>query len=127
MKRGWFIGSGAFRKKLDAFLEGQNGKDTFRGAPRREHGEAEAERLLEICLEALDITEEDLFKAKNTHLEKQAVAWVLKTKTTVTGVWVADRLQMGHRVNASKAISRFRTSEEPEVAKLKEKMIQSTA
>jgi len=86
-----------------------------------------AERLLEICLETLDTTEEELFKAKNTHLEKQAVAWVLKTKTTVTDFWVADRLQMGHRVNASKAISRFRTSEEPEVAKLKKKMLQSTA
>ena len=64
---------------------------------------------------------------KNTRLEKQALAWLLKTKTTVTGVWLAERLRMGHRVNASKAISRFRESNERSVREVKEKMLQSTA
>lgn len=127
VKRGWFIGSEAFRKKLDRFLEGQQGKDTFRGAPRREHGEAEAERLLGVCLRELGKTEEEILEAKNSQLEKQAVAWLLKTKTTVTGVWLANRLGMGHRVNASKAISRFRNSKEQTVTKLKKKLLQSTA
>ena len=127
IKRGWFIGSDVFREKLDKFLEGQTRKDTFRGAQRREHGEAEAERLIGVCLEALGMTEDELLGTKNSHLEKQAVAWLIKAKTTVTGVWLAERLQMGHRVNASKAISRFRNSGDREIEKLKNKLLQSTA
>lgn len=69
----------------------------------------------------------DPFPLKNTRLEKQAVAWLLKTKTTVTGVWLAERLNMGHRVNASKAISRFRNSNERSVRDIQRKMRQSTA
>ena len=126
-KKGWFLGSDLFKAKLDNLVKGRTEKDTFRGEQRRDHGISEAERLLTIYLRSLDIQEEDLIKSKNTRLEKQAVAWVLKTKTTVTGVWIAERLQMGHRVNASKAISRFRNSEEEDVKKLKAKMLQSTA
>jgi hypothetical protein len=80
-----------------------------------------------LGLERFKAKLDDLYAAKNTRLEKQAVAWILKTKTTVTGVWIADRLQMGHRVNASKAISRFRHSGEDKVQKLKSKILQSTA
>ena len=127
VKRGWFIGSESFRNNLDKFLQGQSEKDTFRGAPRREHGEAEAERLLRECLILLKLTEEEVLLSKSTRLEKQAIAWLLKTKTTVTGLWIADRLNMGHRVNASKAISRFRKSENKAVSALKRKMLQSTA
>lgn len=127
VKRGWFLGSEVFGQKLDGFLKGQEGKDTFRGVVRKEHGEAEAERLLSQCLEVLGLAEDTLYQSKNTRLEKQAIAWLLKTQTTVTGVWIADRLQMGHRVNASKAISRFRTSQEKAVARIKKKLLQSTA
>jgi hypothetical protein len=116
----------AYIEKLNAFLAGQSGKDTFRGAPRREHGEAEAERLLKECLKALNMTEDELCGMKNTQPEKQAVAWILKTKTTVTGVWLAERLSMGHRVNASKAISRFRNSKDRKVEGMRRKLLQST-
>jgi len=126
-KASWFLGSDLFKAKLDELVKGRTDKDTYRGEQRRDHGISEAERLLALCLQSLEMKEEDLYASKNTRLEKQAVAWVLKTKTTVTGVWIAERLQMGHRVNASKAISRFRNSKEAEVTKLKSKMLQSTA
>jgi hypothetical protein len=126
-KEGWFLGSERFKAKLDDLVKGRTEKDTFRGEQRRDHGIFEAERLLALCLQTLEMKEEDLYASKNTRLEKQAVAWILKTKTTVTGVWIADRLQMGHRVNASKAISRFRHSGEDNVQKLKSKILQSTA
>ena len=126
-KASWFLGSDLFKAKLDELVKGRTEKDTYRGEQRRDHGISEAERLLALCLQSLEMKEEDLYASKNTRLEKQAVAWVLKIKTTVTGVWIAERLQMGHRVNASKAISRFRNSKEAEVTKLKSKMLQSTA
>jgi subtilisin family serine protease len=47
-----------------------------------------------------DVEEETLLEMKSTQLEKQAIAWLLKTQTVVTGVRIAARLGMGHRVNA---------------------------
>ncbi|WFB37180.1 hypothetical protein P3T73_05330 [Kiritimatiellota bacterium B12222] len=64
--------------------------------------------------------------APSAMLEKQAVAWLLKTKTTVTGKWIAERLCMGHRVNASRAISRFRSEESMEILEMKKRMLQCT-
>ena len=63
---------------------------------------------------------------KSTRLEKQAVAWFLKKNTTVSVVWIASRLEMGHRTNASRSISSFDKSEEVEASEMKEKMLQIT-
>ena len=100
--------------------------DNLRGEPRREHGEAAAEELLVAGLEALGITEVDVLRRKSTDPHKQALSWLLKKHTTVTGVWLADRLQMGHRVNASRAISRFDRAEDRQTKRLKAKMIRCT-
>ena len=44
----------------------------------------------------------------------------------VAGAWIADRLRMSHRVNASRAISRFRKGQEFATKKMKKKMLQCT-
>jgi hypothetical protein len=40
-------------------------------------------------------------------MEKRALAWLMKKNRSVTGKWIADRIQMGHALTASPAINRF--------------------
>lgn len=122
LKRGWFIGSDSFRDQLVDMIPGRT--DNLRGAQRRAHNEKAAEELLKTAVDVLGVSENTLRAMKSTQIEKQAVAWLLKNRTTVTVVWIAERLRMGHRTNASRAISSF--NRVPENVALKQKMIQFT-
>ncbi|WP_246046700.1 hypothetical protein [Pontiella desulfatans] len=122
LKRGWFVGGEDFRKRLALQLPDRT--DNLRGEQRKAHDEAEAERLLQRALSELRLSESDLLGMKNNRPEKQAVAWLMKKSTTVTGVWIADRLKMGSRANLSRALSAL-SNEVDEVRKeLKQKMTQ---
>jgi REP element-mobilizing transposase RayT len=120
IKRGWFLGSERFRESLQPYLSGQTKKDTYRGQQRKDHGKAEAERILKVLLAEFGLEEKELIALKSTHLTKQVIAWSLKMNTTVSGTWIADRLEMGHRVNASRAINKIRVSTEREIEQVKE-------
>jgi REP element-mobilizing transposase RayT len=122
LQRGWYIGSESFGKSLVSGI--LHPSDNLRGEQRRMHGESEAERLIMAALSSLNISADELLKAKSNSLDKQSVAWLLKTHTTVTGVWIAARLNMGHRMNVSRAITIFNRSAEKSVQKMREKMLQ---
>lgn len=126
IKRGWYIGSEEFREALDKRLLGRAKNDNHRAGQRREHGPAEAERLIARALKELTWENEDMLEAKSVQMEKQAVAWLVKTQTSVTGTWITERLNMGHRTNCSRAISRFRNSKEKSVQTLKKRMLKCT-
>ncbi len=119
---GWFVGSEEFRERLLSRLDNCKGGDNYRGEQKREHNEAMAERYLNAALEELDLSESELLKMKANALEKQAVAWLLKTHTTVTGVWLSDRLCLGHPSNSSRALRKFRTETTGRVRELKKRM-----
>ena len=124
LRRGWYVGSESFGKELAGQMEGTG--DNLRGTQRRAHDIAEAERLLDNALSVLGLEEGSLKGMKSTVREKQAIAWLLKKHTTVTGVWIADRLGMGHRVNASRAISVIEKEIDSKAIRLKRKMLQCT-
>ena len=123
VKHGWYLGSEVFMKKLDSYLKDQTKNDNFRGVQKKDHDEAEAERLLQKGLKSLKLTEDELLSSKSVRIEKQAIVWLLKSYTTVRVVWIAERLQMGHPVNASRAISRFKQEPDKETRLLKKEMI----
>jgi hypothetical protein len=111
-------------------LEGLKRTDKLhqlQGDERRAHNEKKAERLLAKALKALNCNEGDLLSMKQNQPAKQAVAWLLKSHTTVTVIWIAQRLQMGHRTNATRGINRIRNSSENKIQKLRTKMLQCTA
>ena len=60
-------------------------------------------------------------------MKKQALAWYLKRNTTVTGVWIAERLDMGPRTNVSRAIKAIERSQAQEILEIKELLLQCTA
>ena len=122
LKRGWYIGGESFRGKLSEGLPSHT--DNLRGDQRKAHDEAEAERLLCKALDVLDVSEAELLKMRNNRPEKQAVAWLLKKSTTVTGVWITARLEMGSRANISRALAAISKEPDAERKKLKAKMTQ---
>ncbi len=124
LKRGWFVGGESFRSWLADQLPKQS--DNLRGSQRAAHDELEAERLLADALQVLCLSEDELLLLKNTRSEKRAVVWLLKKYTTVEVAWLSRRLGMGHRTNASRAISRFEHAADPEQVELKRKMLQIT-
>ena len=124
LRRGWYIGGESFRDQLVEMIGGNS--DNLRGQQRSAHDEMEAERLLKLVLDALGLTEVELRAMKSTRSEKQVVAWLLKKRTTVTGVWLAARLGMGHRTSASRAISEIEHATSGEKRMLREKMLQFT-
>lgn len=124
IKRGWFVGGEDFRKWLAKQLPGKS--DNLRGEQRAAHDECEAERLLGAAMSVLQMTEEDFLKLRFNCPEKQAVAWLLKSYTTVTTVWLADRLQMGARSNVSRALTAITRGADAKRRGLKEKMTQWT-
>ena len=124
LKRGWYIGGESFRDQLTEMIGGNS--DNLRGRQRSAHDEMEAERLLQQALNALGLEEPELQGMKSTRPEKQAIAWLLKKRTTVTVVWIACRLSMGHRTSASRAISEITNATSTEKRALKNKMLQIT-
>jgi REP element-mobilizing transposase RayT len=123
VEHGWFLGSERYREYLDTFLKGRTKNDNYRGSQRRDHDLAEAEALLAEGLKRLGITEEEILESKSVRLEKQALVWLIKSHTTVRGNWLAERLQMGHPVNVSRALTRFRSKTDHEANQMKERMI----
>lgn len=123
VKHGWFLGSEAYREFLDGHLNGRTQTDNYRGTQRRDHDQTEAERLLAAGLLRLGVSEQEILDSKNVRLEKQALVWMIKSHTTVRGVWLADRLHMGHPMNVSRALARFRLRDDQETQAIKTKML----
>jgi len=93
---------------------------THGGEARRAHGEEEARRLLGLGLEALKVGERQLREGAKGMAEKQALAWWLCQRTTVSRRWVCERLGMGDESRASQAIRRVKQERDSELAQLKE-------
>jgi hypothetical protein len=98
LKRGWYWGSENFREKLRGLLERQI---------TRAHGEAEANRLLELGMEALGLSDPDIRKPVRGDLRRVAVTKVLDSRTTVIQKWIAEQLNMKSAANLSQQVCRF--------------------
>jgi len=128
LHKGWLLGGTDFRDRMLDLIDhgGLVQTDNWRGEQRKEHGQREAERLIQKGIEELSVTEEEILQSKSMRQEKQAIVWLVKRNTTVTGVWLANRLQLGHRVNCSRALRVFDQVETRKIAGLKKKMLQCT-
>jgi REP element-mobilizing transposase RayT len=123
LRRGWFIGSGEFRDRLQKMVSGVVGerkRKSFHGEALTGHDEGEARRLLERALECLGIDLGAVEAMKKSDVRKQALAWLIKSNAVVGDEWVCQNLGMGDRSNISRAVGRFRTkNEKPVIALIK--------
>ena len=112
LRRGWYWGRQEFAEKI---LEGAGeivSKGKSRGYTRSKerlaHGEKEAERLLKEGLSAAGLQERDLGALPANEKRKVAIARAVWRRTTVSQVWIAERLKMRHAANVSLALHRGR-------------------
>jgi putative transposase len=112
LRDGWYWGSQAFAERTLKLAEGALKKVKFRKTKtdreRRAHGEQEAQRLVKEGMAAAGLREADLEAHPGSELRKVAIAKVVWEQTTVGLPWIAERLHMRSRTNASQQIRRHR-------------------
>jgi len=94
VRRGWYLGEAAFRMELLAQLSEQRGAHHY-GTELQEGEEEKAERLVRKELARRRWMEQDLREKPKTDWQKARIARRLREETTMTLVWIAQRLQMG--------------------------------
>ena len=94
LRRGWCLGSEAFKARLLEQMEGRLGNH-HSGALRHESTAAKAERIIAAELKRRQWSETDLERRAKTHPEKLALSARLRRETTLTIREIAGRLWMG--------------------------------
>ena len=100
VRRGWCLGSEAFRQGLLERIEGRLGEH-HAGQLRRESAEGKAERIIAEELARLKWKAADLAQRHKSDPEKLAIAARLRRDTTLPVGWIAHRLHMGTRKSLS--------------------------
>jgi hypothetical protein len=112
LQRGWYFGAENFREKLLKRLEKIKGKDGkaharrggYTGEQAREHGEAEAKRLIKRGLSLAGLKKGDLAGLKKGDWRKRVIGRTVRRGTVVPVVWIAETLRMGDPKRAAKLV-----------------------
>ena len=94
IRRGWCLGDDEFRDELLAAMKRSN-SDYIAGDEIKESEEHKAERILKEELARLNWTARDLKATLKGDKRKVRIARRLRTETTMTLKWIAERLSMG--------------------------------
>ena len=121
----WCLGGEAFRERmldrLERLVDGKK-KESFSGAAVRETGERHADHLVERGLRLLELSPSELDGLIRSDPRKQALAWWIRSQTTVSNAWVAERLSMGHPSAVSTAVGRVKRSASGPLRDLKKRL-----
>ena len=96
VERGWCLGGEEFRQELLEQVEARSGPSHF-GAAVQEAETAQAERLVVAGLKRIGWRKADLKKRRKGEPKKVELAWQLRSQTTMSLAWIAERLNMGTR------------------------------
>jgi len=121
LKRGWYMGTEDFRDQLLSLID-KSTSDNFRGDQRREHGEYMAKEYIKNGLKSLQCSLSDIKEMPQNDIRKQALVWLIKKNTVVTGEWIRKEIDMGGKANISRALHLFDHSKERDIIKIKKKM-----
>jgi hypothetical protein len=100
LRRGWLLGSEAFRQQMLEQAEGKVGDHHF-GKLRLETAEAKAERIIAEELKRRAWAEADLAKRRKSDPEKLAIAVRLRRETILSVKVIARRLHLGTSKSAT--------------------------
>jgi hypothetical protein len=111
-RRGWFLGSSAFREKLlKALGREEQGpaarrRSGYSGEQTRDHGVAEAERIVRLAQGELGIG--DWSARRKGDWRKGLAAVLIRQRSLVDNGWLAERLSMGARSAVSRIMREAR-------------------
>ena len=111
MRRGWSLGSEAFKRRLMERLHGQLGPN-HAGGMRRQANQARADGIIAAELERLRWKPAKLSRRPKCDPGKLALAARLRRETTLTIQEIADRLQMGSRKSVAPKLHVWRKANE---------------
>jgi REP element-mobilizing transposase RayT len=117
VRRGWYWGTQAFREWLEAKVGGAGrakpkGRSLAASAESRaSHDQAEAERLVISGMKDLGLSVEDLDRLAGSDPRKVAMAQATHSVTSVSQVWMAERLKMKSAANVSQQLRRLKRGE----------------
>jgi REP element-mobilizing transposase RayT len=103
LRRGWCWGPKDFREELLERIGDQKGSQHY-GEELRESDEQKARRLIGEMLDKAGWTEKDLERRPKGDGKKAKMAARLRSETTMTWRWIAERLAMGHWRTAANAV-----------------------
>ena len=96
LERGWFLGDEQFRQELLEQVNTRPGPSHF-GEAVREAEEVQAQKRVRGALKRLGWTEPVLRTRRKGDAQKVALARELRSQTTMSLGWIAERLDMGSR------------------------------
>ena len=105
IRRGWAYGDDSFKRSLQASIGARtNGhvRNSYSGDAIKMHDRHAAEQLLESGLSALGISADDLPSMKKSDPRKKAIAWLIRSNTSVRNQWISEKLYMGTPTNLSR-------------------------
>lgn len=97
-------------------------RSSYSGDGLRGHDEAEAANLLQRSLTKLRLTPEQAVALRKADARKQALAWLVKSRTVVGDEWIVAQLAVGHRSNVSRAVAAFRAPRDAQRKKLRKNL-----
>lgn len=112
IRRAWFVGDDEFRQELLAHASGRLGKNHY-GPERMETESMKAERIIAEELKARGWTESDLAERRKGDPEKVVLAVRLRTESTMTIAWIAQRLRMGSASTLNRLLFQHRRHTTP--------------
>jgi hypothetical protein len=111
IQHGWCLGDKEFKNHLLMRIAGQV-REHHAGELRLEVAAAQAEAIMQEEMKRLGWTPADLAQRKKGDGNKMALAWRLRTETTVPIKWIAERLSMGTWKSLNSRLHRWRKNQE---------------
>jgi REP element-mobilizing transposase RayT len=106
LRRGWYLGPKEFRTELLEMIGQQQGHQHY-GEELKESDQQKAERLLGQLLRQAGWSDAGLPQRQKTDRKKVRMAARLRSETTMTWPWIAERLAMGHWRTAANAVRKI--------------------
>ena len=103
-------------------VEGKR-RDSYSGASRVAHDEAQAEELLSAGLVTLKLHRQELDAMRKSDPRKQVLAWWIRKQTVVGNQWLTDKLKMGHPGNLSKMVKVVEIMPTQEIKRMKKQVV----
>lgn len=129
LRRGWFLGGEDFRDKLEQLaahvVEGRR-RQSYTGEMLGRHDVTVATDLLGCGLEALQLTLHEAQNLRQNDPRKQALIWLVKSRTVVGDQWIQRMLVAGDRSNVSRAVSAYRAEINADVRRWKKNLHKCT-
>jgi putative transposase len=111
IRRGWYLGTKQFKEELEEVADHvvvgkQRASYTVNGLVK--HDNRVAMRWLEAALDVAEITLDQCCELRPSNPLKQAIVWLLRTRTAVSGAWIDKHIRVGHPSNISRAMAIYR-------------------